>query len=162
MNEEKDLLDGVIEELVGNLNTLEDGSKEKSSAIDDIAKLYKLRIDNVKVMIDEDDKYNRRVSEDNNFLKEIEFKEQQLAQELELREKEMELKQKEMELKQKELDELKNDRYFKTGLAVFELVVTIVAYNAWTNRGFRFEENGTIRSNTFKNIFMRAKKLKMK
>lgn len=155
MNEEKDLLDGVIEELVGNLNTLEDGSKEKSSAIDDIAKLYKLRIDNVKVMIDEDDKYNRRVSEDNNFLKEIEFKEQQLAQELELREKEM-------ELKQKELDELKNDRYFKTGLAVFELVVTIVAYNAWTNRGFRFEENGTIRSNTFKNIFMRAKKLKMK
>ena len=67
-----------------------------------------------------------------------------------------------MELKQKELDELKCDRYFKTGLAIFELLVTITAYNIWTNRGFRFEEEGTIRSKTMSNIFMRAKKPRVK
>lgn len=155
MNEERDLLDDVIVALVENLPDLEDGSKEKSSAIDDIAKLYRLKIDQMKASVDEDDKYNRRVSEDENFQKELDSKERQF-------EKEMEVRQHEMELKQEELKELKYDRYFKTGLAVFELAVTLFAYNCWTNRGFRFEETGTIRSNTMKNIFMRPKKPKVK
>ena len=149
------MLDDVIGKLIDNLDTLEDGSREKSSAVDDIAKLYRLKVDELKVAVDEDDKYNRRVLEDMNFQKEIDFKEMQL-------EKEMEVKKQEMELKQKELDELKFDRYFKTGLAIFELVLTLGVYNIWTNRGFRFEETGTIRGNTTKNIFMRAKKPKVR
>ena len=155
ISEEKTMLDDVIGKLIDNLDTLEDGSREKSSAVDDIAKLYRLKVDELKVAVDEDDKYNRRVLEDMNFQKEIDFKEMQL-------EKEMEVKKQEMELKQKELDELKFDRYFKTGLAIFELVLTLGVYNIWTNRGFRFEETGTIRGNTTKNIFMRAKKPKVR
>lgn len=156
MSEEKTaMLDSVIEELISNLDSLEDGSREKSSAVDDIAKLYRLKVDEMKVAVDEDDKYNRRVLEDMNFQKEIDFKESQLA-------KEMEAKMHELELKQKELDELKFDRYFRTGLAVFELVVTLAAYNCWTNRGFKFEEEGTFTSKTMGNIFMRAKKPKVK
>lgn len=153
--EEKSLLDDVIVNLIEGLDSLDDGSREKSSAVDDIAKLYRLKVDEMKVLVDEDDKYNRRVLEDMNFQKDIEFRETQL-------DKEMQAKIHERELKEQELKELKFDRWYRTGLAVFEIVATIIAYNCWTNKGFRFEEEGTIRSNTTKNIFMRAKKPKVR
>lgn len=155
MSEERDMLDELIVDLVENLSALEDGSREKSMAVDDIAKLYKIKLDAIKLNIDADDKENRRVLEEMNFQKEIEFKEAQT-------EKEAELRAQEIELKQKELNELKLDRWFKAGLTVFEIVTMLFAYGHWTKMGFRFEETGTIRSNTMKNIFMKPKKLKMK
>jgi hypothetical protein len=46
MNEEiRDLLGEEIKTEIRNLSTLEAGSKEKSKAIEDLAKLYRLRID---------------------------------------------------------------------------------------------------------------------
>ena len=155
MSEERDMLDELIVDLVENLSTLENGSREKSIAVDDIAKLYKIKLDAIKLNIDADDKENRRVLEEMNFQKEIEFKEAQT-------EKEAELRAQEIELKQKELNELKLDRLFKTGLTIFETFVMVIFYGHWTKMGFRFEETGTIRSNTTKNIFMKPKKLKMK
>ena len=41
----KDLLGEEIKTEIQNLSTLEPGSKEKSTAIDDLAKLYRLRIE---------------------------------------------------------------------------------------------------------------------
>ena len=45
MDEIRDLLGEEIKEEIQNLSTLEPGSKEKSMAIEDLTKLYRLRIE---------------------------------------------------------------------------------------------------------------------
>ena len=59
----KDLLNEEIATEIQNLSELKAGSDEKSSAIDDLAKLYKLRIEENKSEWDADEKYDRRVME---------------------------------------------------------------------------------------------------
>ena len=46
--EMKDLLEEEIKSMIQNLSSLPSGSKEKSTAIDDLVKLYKLRIEETK------------------------------------------------------------------------------------------------------------------
>ena len=61
MNEEiRDLLGEEIKTEIRNLSTLEAGSKEKSTAIEDLAKLYKLRIEETKNEWDFSEKYDAR------------------------------------------------------------------------------------------------------
>lgn len=64
MNEEiRDLLGEEIKTEIRNLSTLEPGSKEKSTAIDDLAKLYRLRIEETKNELDFKEKYDARESD---------------------------------------------------------------------------------------------------
>jgi len=64
MNEEiKDLLAEEIKTEIRNLSTLEPGSKEKSTAIDNLVKLYKLRIEETKNEWDFNEKYNAHESD---------------------------------------------------------------------------------------------------
>lgn len=64
MNDEtKGLLEETIKEEINNLTTLKSGSEEKSTAIDDIAKLYKLKIDESKVVNDAQEKEIQRITE---------------------------------------------------------------------------------------------------
>ena len=64
MNEEiRDLLGEEIKTEIRNLSTLEAGSREKSTAIEDLAKLYKLRIEETKNEWDFSEKYDARESE---------------------------------------------------------------------------------------------------
>ena len=60
----RDLLSGEISREIQALSNLNEGSKEKSTAIDDLAKLYKLRIEESKNDWEYDEKYNRRVMEE--------------------------------------------------------------------------------------------------
>lgn len=61
MGEEiKDLLGEEIKTEIRDLSTLEPGSKEKSTAIEDLAKLYKLRIEETKNEWDFSEKYDTR------------------------------------------------------------------------------------------------------
>ena len=60
----RDLLSGEISREIQALSNLNAGSKEKSTAIDDLAKLYKLRIEESKNDWEYDEKYNRRVMEE--------------------------------------------------------------------------------------------------
>ena len=46
------------------------------------------------------------------------------------------------------------------GIAIFEVGVPILAYSIWAYKGFKFEENGTIRSQVSKNINGRMKATK--
>jgi len=65
MNEEiRDLLGEEIKEEIQNLSTLEPGSKEKSTAIEDLAKLYRLRIEELKNDGDLSEKYYSRECEE--------------------------------------------------------------------------------------------------
>jgi len=61
MDEEiRKLLEEEIKTEIRNLSTLEAGSKEKSTAIEDLAKLYKLRIEETKNEWDFSEKYDAR------------------------------------------------------------------------------------------------------
>lgn len=61
MNEEIiDLLGEEIKTEIRSLSALETGSKEKSTAIEDLAKLYKLKIEETKNELDFNEKYETR------------------------------------------------------------------------------------------------------
>lgn len=129
MDEEiKGLLDEEIKAGFSDLSTLETGSKEKSEAIDDLVKLYKLRIEETKTELD--------------FEKEIDEHERS------------------DQAKREQLSEQVKDRYFKLGIAAAELVLPLMFYAVWMKRGFKFEENGTYTSTTFRGLFNRFRPTK--
>lgn len=120
-----ELLNEEIADEIKALSELEAGSNEKSAAIEDLTKLYKLRIEENKSSWDADDKYNRRIMDEKS-------------------------NDKDDEIKQKQLEEQVKDRYFKVGIAAAELMIPLMFYGIWMNKGFKFEETGTITSSTFK------------
>ncbi|MDD2300225.1 MAG: hypothetical protein PHU69_11390 [Fermentimonas sp.] len=76
MDEEiRKLLEEEIKTEIRDLSTLEPGSKEKSTAIEDLAKLYKLRIEETKNEWDFNEKYESHDSD-------IQFKKDQLEEQL--------------------------------------------------------------------------------
>ena len=228
MAEIKSLLDGVIEQEITNVKSLEPGSDKRSSAIRDLSTLHKLRMEEIKAETEADEKRERREMDSEQrkaelALKEKQAEQQQAQQEAELTIKnrqadgadadrklkdeqfkaeialkerqvtgdtaEHELKEKQLEadtthrnaeltLKERELDskdadrtreeELQKrqardqmiDRCVRTGVAVGELVLPLVFYGVWMNRGFKFEESGSFTSTTFKNLLNRFRPTK--
>lgn len=129
MGEEiKDLLGEEIKTEIQDLSTLEPGSKEKSTAIDDLAKLYRLRIEETKNEWDFNEKYDTRESDNI--------------------------------LKKDQLEEQVKDRYFRLGLEAAGIILPMIFYAVWMKRGFKFEENGTYTSTTFRGLFNRFKPTK--
>lgn len=131
----KNLLNEEISAEIQALSSLATGSKEKSVAIKDLAVLYKLRIEESKLESDADDKYNRRVVEENSNTRDEEFKRMQLNEQV-------------------------KDRYFKLGMAAADLILPLIFYGVWMRRGFRFEEKGTFTSTTFRGLFTRFRPTK--
>ena len=78
----EELLNGEIAAQIQALSEMGSGSKEKSMAIDDLTKLYKLRIEENKSVWDADEKYNRRVMDDDSNAKDCDFKERQIAEQV--------------------------------------------------------------------------------
>lgn len=126
----RDLLSGEISREIQALSSLNAGSKEKSTAIDDLAKLYKLRIEESKNDWEYDEKYNRRVMEEEAGTRDEEMKRTQLSEQI-------------------------KDRYFRLGIAAAELMIPLMFYGIWMKRGFKFEETGTYTSTTFRGLFNR-------
>lgn len=134
-NNIKELLNEEIAEEIQALSTLASGSKEKSTAIDDLTKLYKLRIEENKSEWDADEKYNRRVMEDESNVRDDEVKRVQIAEQV-------------------------KDRYFRLGIAAAELMIPLMFYGVWMKKGFKFEETGTYTSTTFRGLFNRFRPTK--
>ena len=128
----KNLLCEEIEEEILKLSSLEAGSKEKSTAINDLATLYRLKIEETKTELEFDEKRERRFMEINQSDSDTRIKKSQL-----------------------EADE--KDRYFRLGIEVAGIILPLIFYAAWMKRGFRFEENGTFTSTTFRGLFNRFK-----
>ena len=126
----RDLLSGEISREIQALSSLNAGSKEKSTAIDDLAKLYKLRIEESKNDWEYDEKYNRRVMEEEAGTRDEEMKRTQLSEQI-------------------------KDRYFRLGIAAAELMIPLMFYGIWMKKGFKFEETGTYTSTTFRGLFNR-------
>ena len=64
------------------------------------------------------------------------------------------------DFKYAQMDEVVRDRYVRIGIAAAELIIPLVFYGIWMRRGFKFEENGTFTSTTFRGLFNRFKPTK--
>jgi hypothetical protein len=130
---------GMLNELIANeiesISGLEAGSKEKATAVENLATLYRLRIEENKSIWDADEKSDHRMMEERISIQENEIKKQQVKEQV-------------------------YDRYFKAGIAVAELLIPLICYGIWMNKGFRFEETGTITSSTFKGLINRFRPTK--
>ena len=228
MAEIKSLLDGVIETEIQNLGSLSSGSDEKSKAIQNLATLHKLRIEEIKAETEAEEKRERRVMDSEQRKAELTLKEKQATQQETQQQAELSIKQRqvdgaeadrklkdeqfkaelalkqrqadgdtaehklkekqteadsehrgaELALKERELnskdadraqeEELQKrqardqmvDRCVRTGVAVGELVLPLVFYGIWMNKGFKFEETGSFTSTTFKNLLNRFRPTK--
>lgn len=140
------LLDGVIETEIQNLESLSSGSDEKSKAIQNLATLHKLRIEEIKAGTDADEKRERRKMDSEQRKAELDGKEADRDRE-------------ETFQKRQAMDQM-IDRCVRTGVAVGELVLPLVFYGIWMNRGFKFEETGSFTSTTFKNLLNRFRPTK--
>lgn len=98
----KELLSEVILEQLENIKTLTPGSKEHSTATEDICKLYRLHLEELAGDTDYTEKSQRLEAEMNMRERELELKERQLNEELERRDGELELKERELEMRSKQ------------------------------------------------------------
>lgn len=149
----KDLLDEEIIAQIESLKTLDDGSKEKQLAIDDLNTLYRLKIDETRMGLEFEEKKERREMENTLQSDELIIKEKQLDAENDARSCEE-------QFKAEQLKEQVKDRYFKAGIAAAEIIIPIVFYGVWLKRGFKFEETGIFTSTTFRSLFNRFKPTK--
>lgn len=120
----RELLEEQIATEIRALAELEAGSEEKTAAVEDLTKLYRLKIDENKSEWEADDKYHRRKLDKAASKRDDEIKRKQIAEDV-------------------------KDRYFRVGTAAVELIVPLVFYGIWMKRGFVFEETGAYSSKTF-------------
>lgn len=128
MEKIRNLLDEEIEAEFGSLESLTFGSKEHLTATENLATLYKLKIEEAKIAMDFTEKAANREREE-------QFKKEQLAEQF-------------------------KDRYFRLGMSAAELILPLMFYAVWMHRGFKFEENGTYTSTTFRGLFNRFRPTK--
>lgn len=124
----KSMLEEEIKNEIDNLSSLDTGSEKHSAAVDSLAKLYKLRLEEAKTEKEYDEKVETRMQEET-------FKRIQMTEGV-------------------------KDRYIRIGIAAAELVLPLMFYAVWMRRGFKFEENGTYTSTTFRGLFNRFKPTK--
>jgi hypothetical protein len=125
------LEEAIIEELFG-LSNLQTGSKEKTDAVEDLVKLYKLRIEEIKTELEFNEKIERRLMECEQY-------------------------ERDEQLKKRQASEQMRDRYFKLGVDAAGIMLPLIFYAAWMRKGFEFEETGTFTSTTFRNLVNRVR-----
>jgi len=133
MAEIKSMLDGVIETTIQGLNHL--SPDEQTKAIQNLATLHKLRIEEIKAEVDAEDKRERREGEKADRNRDEQVEKHHLSQQV-------------------------IDRYVNLGITIAELVLPLACYGVWMRKGFKFEETGTYTSATFKNLINRFKPTK--
>ena len=106
--------------------------EEKKEAVDNVTKLYKLALEDVKTENDYDEKWNRR---------EIDKKQSELDE----------------QYRSDQLKEQRYDLYSKIGLGVASIILPIIFYGSCFNRGLKFEEDGVFKSTTFKGLLTKIK-----
>ena len=149
----KELLNEEIAAEIQAISSLNSGSEEKSKAIEDLAKLYRLRIEETKSELDAEDKRSRRTLESEANVRENEIKKSQLDEQIKA-------DVQDEQYKRSQLDEQVKDRYFKLGIAAAELLIPLMFYGIWMRKGFKCEETGTYTSTTFRGLFNRFRPTK--
>ena len=156
----KKMLETEIKSVFETLENSALGSKEYSSGVDDLVKLYRLTI--------EEDKSEREARIRSEECRNL-FEHQK--EELEIKKRELDIKEGQLNLDKEvknstiensniELRAQKIDRYIKIGISIAELVIPLMFYACWMRRGFEFEKTGTFTSTTFRGLFSHFKPIK--
>lgn len=117
----KELLNEEIAAEIQAISSLDSGSEKKSKAIEDLAKLYRLRIEESKNELDAEDKRSRRTLESEASIREHEIKQSQLDEQIKA-------DVQDEQFKSCQLNEQMKDRYFKVGIAAAELLIPLMFY----------------------------------
>lgn len=140
------MLDEQIKAELGGLSGLAVGSKEHTEAIEGLAKLYRLRIDDSKAAME----YNKEIDDEN-------FRRDQMEQEKTQHQEQVE---REEQSRKEQLAEQKKDRYIKIGIAAAELMVPLVFFAKIYQMGYNLEKDGTFTVQTLKNLIRFVKPTK--
>lgn len=140
------MLDEQIKAELGDLSGLAVGSKEHTEAIEGLAKLYRLRIDDSKAAME----YNKEIDDEN-------FRRDQMEQEKMQHQEQVE---REEQSRKEQLAEQKKDRYIKIGIAAAELMVPLVFFAKIYQMGYDLEKDGTFTVQTLKNLIRFVKPTK--
>lgn len=132
------MLDEQIKAELGGLSGLAVGSKEHTEAIEGLAKLYRLRIDDSKAAME----YNKEIDDDD-------FRKKQMEQEEKFHNEQAE---RDEQSRKEQLAEQKKDRYIRIGIAVAELMVPLVFFAKIYQMGYDLEKDGTFTVQTLKNL----------
>lgn len=135
------LADEILSQL-NNLSTLDPGSKEQQTAVENVTKLYRLGLEDAKTDTDYDEKVRRREMDEQH------------------EQNELDKQTREEQFKKDQLAEQIKDRYFRLGIGVAEIVLPLIFYATWMKKGFKFEETGTYTSTTFRGLFNRFRPTK--
>lgn len=136
-NKIKSMLDEAIETELKGLSAM-DSKDGKSDKIDDLTQLYKMRIEEIKLENDLEEKRARR----------------------EMEEKQIENCKNEERAKSDQFKEEIKTRYIKMAIESAGIILPMIFYASWMRKGFKFEETGTFTSTTFKGLFNRFKPTK--
>jgi hypothetical protein len=142
----KEQLCEEIKNQIENLSSMEPGTEEHSKAVETLTKLYRLKIDDDKNEIEDNEKFNRRSMDKEQNIVDAEIKVQQIDTDNDIRKRELELKENQVR------EEVKS-RWINVGLQIGLTVLGIVAYDIWNRRGLRFEETGSITSPQTRNLY---------
>lgn len=140
------MLNEQIKAELGGLSGLAVGSKEHTEAIEGLAKLYRLRIDDSKAAME----YNKEIDDD-------EFRKKQMEQEAKFHDEQAE---REEQSRKEQLAEQKKDRYIRIGIAAAELMVPLVFFAKIYQMGYDLEKDGTFTVQTLKNLIRFVKPTK--
>ncbi len=132
------MLDEQIKAELGGLSGLAVGSKEHTEAIESLAKLYRLRIDDSKAAME----YNKEIDDDD-------FRKKQMEQEEKFHNEQAE---RDEQSRKEQLAEQKKDRYIRIGIAAAELMVPLVFFAKIYQMGYDLEKDGTFTVQTLKNL----------
>lgn len=132
------MLDEQIKAELGGLSGLTVGSKEHTEAIEGLAKLYRLRIDDSKAAME----YNKEIDDDD-------FRKKQMEQEEKFHNEQAE---RDEQSRKEQLAEQKKDRYIRIGIAAAELMVPLVFFAKIYQMGYDLEKDGTFTVQTLKNL----------
>lgn len=132
------MLDEQIKAELGGLSGLAVGSKEHTEAIEGLAKLYRLRIDDSKAAME----YNKEIDDDD-------FRKKQMEQEEKFHNEQAE---RDEQSRKEQLAEQKKDQYIRIGIAAAELMVPLVFFAKIYQMGYDLEKDGTFTVQTLKNL----------
>ena len=158
--------------------SIENGSKEQQTIVNNAIALYRLMVDDLKVeaetkRLNAEHRLALKKQKDEMELKIKQFglEEKKSALDGEKTKEELRIKKKQYEIeeakyyndkenrKEDKKDELK-DRIFKWSIGVAELILPLAFYGMWMKRGFQFERDGTYTSTTFRGLFNNFKPVK--
>lgn len=150
-------LETEIAREIEKIEGLEPGTEKHAAAVESLAKLYKLRIEEGKVEYEHHEKMRAEDMHHEIESRRLEMDEAHYQNDAEDRlhqmNAEIEVKNAEIALRDAELNERAKDRYFNLGFNVAAGLGKAYCFAKWLTIGLLFEEKGTYTSPTFKLVW---------